>query len=264
MKKQSVTKTVIIALLLSMPTFASATIVSVFDNGSFVDTFGGTGAESDEIQASLISLGHTVNTFTGFDATAWNNAFSSGEAVLIPELRSNLLGSMDAASRTALAANVSAGGGLIITEGFSSSLSLMNTVFGFSLSAGSGSGTWTLNGANASGTAFSGGPATIPDNNSTDNVTTASLPGGALALYELGADTSVFTVGFGAGSLTFLGWDWYNALPGPGTQDGGWNQVLDSAVATAANTNNVPEPSIVSLMALSFLAFVFSRRKLHH
>ncbi|OUR65042.1 hypothetical protein A9Q79_03645, partial [Methylophaga sp. 42_25_T18] len=42
--------------------------VSVFDNGSFVDTSGGSDAESDNIQATLNGQGHNVTTFTGITA----------------------------------------------------------------------------------------------------------------------------------------------------------------------------------------------------
>ena len=48
--------------------------VSIFDNGSFVDTAGGYAAESDAVQASLTSLGHTVSTFTGITAADFSAA----------------------------------------------------------------------------------------------------------------------------------------------------------------------------------------------
>jgi hypothetical protein len=38
--------------------------VAVFDNPTYVDTSGGLGSESDNLQASLTARGHAVNTFT--------------------------------------------------------------------------------------------------------------------------------------------------------------------------------------------------------
>ena len=38
---------------------------------------------------------------------------------------------------------------------------------------------------------------------------------------------------FDQGQVIFLGWDWFNALPTPGFQDGGWLTVLDNAIHQA-------------------------------
>src|SRR5688500_14035003 len=94
--------------------------VAVFDNGSFVDTFsGGTGAESDNVQASLASLGHTVSVFTGTSASAINSALAGKDVLLIPEQeRGNLVAALDPAARAAIQNFVSNGGGLVI-HGFS-------------------------------------------------------------------------------------------------------------------------------------------------
>ncbi len=260
MKRSNTITGLAMACLLTAPAYVSAAPVSVFDNGGFVDTDGGIGAESDEIQASLTSLGHTVTTFTSFDAAAWTGAFAGGSVVVIPELQDNLLGAMDAAAQTALASGVMGGGGLIISASlFGDTLTLLNSVFGFSLTSGGFANPWTLNAGNAAGTAFADGPASLPDNNTVASVLTTSIPAGGLSLYESGARTSVFTIAVGAGSITYLGWDWFSSLPAPGSADGGWNAVLDSAVTTAASA--VPEPSILGLMALGMLGLGLGRRK---
>lgn len=193
---------------------AHAGIVSVFDNGSFVDTAGTIEDESDEIQAALTSLGHTVNTFTGLTDTDFNNAFATADLVLIPELLADLLASLSAAARTSIFNNVSAGKGLIIAEGDSFSLDLMNTVFGYSLSLGGNSGAYSLNAANAAGTAFAGGPATLLGINTVVTHLSSSLPSSALSIYASGTNTTaVWLASVGSGSLAYLGWDWFNASP---------------------------------------------------
>src|ERR1051326_2165234 len=66
--------------------------VAVFDNNSFVDTSSGSFfAESDNIQASLSSLGHTVNTFTGITAADFAAAEAGSDLLLIPEQENGAL-----------------------------------------------------------------------------------------------------------------------------------------------------------------------------
>ena len=60
-----------VAAFLLLVGTAHAESVAVFDNPNFVDTGGTASDESDTVQATLISLGHTVNTITGFTASAW-------------------------------------------------------------------------------------------------------------------------------------------------------------------------------------------------
>ncbi len=66
---------------------------------------------------------------------------------------------------------------------------------------------------------------------------TASLPTGALSIYEAGGRTSVFAVDFGAGRVGGIGWDWFRAAP-LGSDDGGWLNVLDAMVNYTAPTAN--------------------------
>src|SRR4051794_40476690 len=67
--------------------------VVVFDDDTYVDTSsGGTGAESDNIQASLTSLGHTVTTFTGITDTDFSTALTGQDLLVIPEQEHGSLG----------------------------------------------------------------------------------------------------------------------------------------------------------------------------
>lgn len=70
---------------------------------------------------------------------------------------------------------------------------------------------------------------------------TSSLPGSAKSIYTTGTDTTVALIPFGSGTIAFLAYDWFNAEP-VGSQDGGWLQVLDSAVeeVSASNVNQPP------------------------
>src|SRR5688572_24757319 len=88
--------------------------VVVFDNSSFVDTTGGSQAESDAVQASLVQLGHAVTTFTDFTDTGFSAAVSGKDILLIPEQENGQLGpSLSAAAKTVIQNFVNSGKGLI-------------------------------------------------------------------------------------------------------------------------------------------------------
>lgn len=214
------------------PTF----VVSVFDDPTYVDTTSvGVDPESDNVQASLQNRGFTTTTFTDVASAAATNRI-----LLFPEQENaELAPALSAAARTALADFV-AKGGLMIVHGTGiggpprRTATLLNTVFGFSVveSEQSGFGPAYARMAAATGTAFGDDPASLPFNNGSMTLTTASLPPGALSIYENAGQSLVALIHYGAGKIIFLGWDWYDAAP-IGSQDGGWLQVLASAVTEA-------------------------------
>lgn len=116
----------------------------------------------------------------------------------------------------------------------------LNGVFGFSLSETRISyGTPLSKTADAAGTQFSDDPASILAGNGT-TVLASPLPAGSKAIYTTGTSVAVALIPYGAGDIAFLGWDWFDALPAPGVQDGGWLQVLDSAVDEVMPSNAPP------------------------
>ncbi|MFM9941134.1 MAG: VCBS domain-containing protein [Hyphomicrobiaceae bacterium] len=209
--------------------------VAVFDNGSYVDTGNNFRAESDNIQASLTSLGHTVTTFTGFDAGSITAALAGKSVLVIPELENgNLAGALDAAARSVIATFVQNGGVLIINGEYDSNdESLLNSVFGFSIASGSASGPYSLNAIAAAGTAFADDSATIPYANGTYPIAISSLPAGSSSIYGNGSGSVVSMIPHGTGQIIHLGFDWYDAAP-VGLQNGGWLGVLDSAISSSA------------------------------
>ncbi len=77
----------------------------------------------------------------------------------------------------------------------------------------------------------------------TDAWLTSGLPAGAVTLYSNGlGGSTVLAFQHGRGQVIMLGWDWYNAVPN-GTQDGGWLQVLNSAIS---RTNNLPTGNVIN------------------
>jgi predicted outer membrane repeat protein len=215
----------------TFPVSVSVGKVSVFDDPSFVDTIGGTTSESDNVQATLSSLGASVSTFVGISGPQWTTELAGTGIVLIPEQENgSLSASLSSDAATALRNFVGAGGGLIVngTYGSSNTALLLNSVFGFATSEGTAGLTFTQTLA-ANGTAFSADAFSLPPNNGTNALATSSLPAGALSLYEASGQTAIALLKYGSGKIVFLGWDWFEAAPA-GSQDGGWIQALNSAV----------------------------------
>ncbi len=220
--------------------------VAVFDDAGYVDTAGFYYSESDNLQASLISLGHSVTPFTGIAASNFTSALSGKQVLAIPELEVGSLSSaLSAAAKTAISTFVSNGGGLIIhAESGSRDEAFLNSVFGFSLSAGSfySSGSFSLSATAAAGTQFAGGSATIPANDGLYAHLKSSLPAGSKSIYQTASDSIVTLMPYGSGQIVFMGWDWFNAAP-VGSQNGNWLSVLNSAVTQVANVPPVAQPN---------------------
>ncbi len=205
--------------------------VAVFDNGAYVDTSGGTAAESDNIQATLSSLGDTVTTFTGTTAAAINTALDGKDAVVIPEQEKGaIISALSSTAKTAFKNFVSSGHDLIIGgSSRGNTESFLNGIFGFKLVHGSNGGGPFSQTANAAGTAFVVDPPSVPNNDGTYAITLKSLPYNAKSIYQDASNTAVTQIPFGSGTITFIAWDWFDAAP-IGSQDSGWISVLDAAV----------------------------------
>ena len=238
--------------------------VAVFNNPDYVDnTDGDFGAEGPNTIASLQSFGENVTVFT--DVTGFPAALAAQDTLVIPEQEDRgsppcLSDDMDAASKDAVRNFVAAGGQLVdmSIDRNTCNDKFVNDVFGFNLPAvnevaatrGGSAGTFFLTAA-AAGTEFEGGPASIPNNNGTGALDETTLPAGAKSIYDDGNGfAAVVDIPFGDGSITLLGWDWFNSSPpnpvlateplidsglkerggsGPG-QDFGWQDVFRRSV----------------------------------
>jgi cysteine-rich repeat protein len=214
---------------------ALAAKVAVFADGNYVDTVDDDVAEAEEpnVEASLGQLGHTVRTFTGVSSDAFATALIGQDVLLIPELeQGDLAPALSPAARAVIASFVRNGGGLIVQSAYPNTLATVDAILGITLVPTVQYSSTTLQ-AEAAGTAFAGGPQTVPYNDDTRAVA-APLPAGGRAIYALDGTVTVAHFREEFGQLVVLGWDWWNASP-RGYQDAGWLAVLDAAVRQVAN-----------------------------
>jgi Ca2+-binding RTX toxin-like protein len=224
----------VIPLAAAAPAFAAK--VAVFDNNTYVDTEGtASGNESDNLQGAVAAKGHEVSTFTGVSASDFSAALAGRDVLLIPEQENGALApDLSEDARNVIRNFVGAGGGFVIgsdgENGNTFTTDLMNALFAFSTASGDVLGTTNKTPA-AAGTEFAAGPASLPENNATEGLLTSSLPATSKSLYSDASLSSLAVMYFGSGSVTYLGWDWFNSNPpNAAGQDGDWLSVLDSSV----------------------------------
>jgi hypothetical protein len=242
---------------------ANAASVALFADTTYVDySVGNSSSEASNMQAALQSVGNTVTPFVGTAVGAWTTALAGKQVLVIPEQEVSAIGpALPPATITAIDSFVTGGGTLIVAEDYRTP-SFLNTVFGFSITTAGGA-VGTLNVANAAGTRFAGGPATLPINNATNSNVTASLPAGAKCIYDAGANCTVWQVAHGSGLIVYLAWDFFDQVP-VGTQDGGWNPVLFAAAGPTvkAVVPTLGEYQMAALaLALAAAGALFLRRR---
>lgn len=189
------------------------------------------GAEASQMEFTLASVGATVTPVTDVDSASLHGVLSQAQALVIPEQEgsSALTDSLTPGALALIREFVDSNGGLLIVNSDANGLVLLDSLWGYNIQSGSGDNHYTLDPAEASGTAFAGGPGIVWDNDAVYSVDTASLPAGALAIYGSGTDAVVVVIPQGRGTVVLLCWDWYSAAP-HGMQDGGWIEMLRRAL----------------------------------
>ncbi|MGC3959474.1 MAG: M36 family metallopeptidase [Verrucomicrobiota bacterium] len=242
-------------VLLTAPSNAVLTIVdddavtvSLFADPTYVDTGSSTSGEVTNLTAALFAKGCQVQSFTGITPATFSNALLSAKLLVIPELEiGDLAPALSVAAKGIISNFVSGGGNLIICgQSGSRDENFVNQVFGYGVSTAASSSSSLRSGA-AVGTAFDGGPATLPENSGTYEWLRSSLPAGSLSIYQDSGAlyTTVAMIPRGSGKIVFLAYDWFDAVP-RGTQDGGWDEVLRRALLEVLSINASNPPVIVT------------------
>jgi len=174
--------------------------------------------------------GLSYTTISGVTSTEFSVALDGMDALIIPEQeRGELIPDLGADAQTVIGDFVEDGGTLICMynyycEGF------VNEIFGYSIEYSKITEPISYNAADAAGTRFEGGPATLLYADATDSVQTSTLPVGAMSMYTDSVGNSVVTlIEEGDGEIILLGYDWYDAAPAF-SQDGGWVEILNRAL----------------------------------
>ncbi|TAN70693.1 MAG: hypothetical protein EPN17_04285 [Methylobacter sp.] len=214
--------------------------IAVFDNNEFVDSNNDhLSSESDNIQATLISLGHNVSTFIQYSAIDFSSALESTDILVIPEQETgNLSLALTDKAKQVLRDFVNTGGRIIIGgDMYSNDVDFLNSVFDYSITNRNNEAPSYITDI-ASGTSFDSAPSTLTHNNGTYSIDKSSLPINGLSIYENGNHTTVAVLPYGTGDIVYLAYDWYDAAP-VGSQDGGWIEILSTiteAVPLMANS----------------------------
>ena len=209
--------------------------VAIFINDNYVDyiedPMGDDGYEAYNVLYHLQEEGLSYTTFSGVASTDFAAALEGREALIIPELEvGDLLPDLNDAAQSVIGDFVDGGGTLIgmwHSYGFAD---IVNAIFGYSMETASIEEPISYNAADAAGTRFEGGPATLIFANATDSLLASTLPVGAMSMYLDSAGNSVVTmIEEGDGEIILLGYDWYDAAPAF-SQDGGWVEILNRAL----------------------------------
>jgi Ca2+-binding RTX toxin-like protein len=202
--------------------------VALFFNSDYVST----SVEAANVAASLDDMGHTSSEFTKISAGGLAEALADADALVLPHILIRPLDLKNSAEEV-VRDFVASGHTLILTRGSQSyTVDFLKDVFGFELSVADGDteAAFDLD-AEADGTVFAGGTDPLTANPASATLARSSLPADSLTIYGNADESLVAVMGFGAGQIVFLGWDWFNAEPN-GTKDGGWLDVLDNAISS--------------------------------
>jgi hypothetical protein len=233
-----------IAAVAGAPAGARAADVAFFDNATYVDN-ANPGGEATNLKASLAAAGHAVHPFTGIAAADLTTALAGQDALAISEQEKprTLRADLTPGAKQVLRDFVSAGGNFVT---FGQHKAVLDAVFGFTIST---TGPLKMTGGAdkdpaAASTPYAAGPAWLPANDGVYAMPVSALPTDAKVVYRRTQASVAYAVvvfiPYGAGTITYLGWDWWGSNPPftNGGADGGWQGLLNLAVGV------VPAPTV--------------------
>ena len=208
-----------------------ASRVALLVNTNFVDYDTSTvDGEASEMEFTLVDLGVTITQVTDVDSASLAADLGNSQALVIPEAEGNFALN-DSLTPGALSVihDFVENGGILIVIGDDVGQALLDSLWGYTLDYGTNQNNYPIDAAEAGGTAFSGGPALVWDNDGSYITADSTYPAAARLVYRTGPDVAVAVIPQGSGAVVVLGWDWFDAVP-HGAQDGGWIEALKRAL----------------------------------
>ena len=226
-----------LAAFAGAPAGAGAADVAFFNNSTYVDT-ANPGGEATNLNASLVAAGHAVHPFTGITAADLTTALAGQDTLVVSEQEKarTLKVDLSSGAKQVLREFVSAGGNFVT---FGQHKAVLDAVFGFTIGT---TGPLKMTGGAdkdvaAASTPYTAGPGWLPANDGVYAMRTSALPAAAKVVYQRTQSFVPYAVmvfiPYGAGTITYLGWDWYGSNPPftNGGADGGWQGMLNLAVS---------------------------------
>ena len=184
----------------------------------------------------ILEASRVVTTFTGTDTTSWRNATQDVEVLVIPSFFLVAPEPRSFRGRNVLPEGLRQSGrhpnypwGVRRGE---AEHQFVNTLFDTALADVNSAIVPSTPTANVAGTTFAGASGALPWLDETEAIAAVSLPAFATSLYKNAAgDSTVAAFQYGKGQVIWIGRDYYDALPPPGTTDGGWNDILNRAIS---------------------------------
>lgn len=212
--------------------------------------------------ALAASLGGSAVDFDGDNAAEWATATANADVIF--QGQSGQVASLSPAERSDIADFVSDGGALLLLRS-TENVDLMNEILGIAMTTSgsvSGSGLPDIpRTADGDASNFSTAPSVLPTLNDKLPIDTASIPGSVLNAYELSGATHIASATFGAGTVTYLSWDW--CCGDTPEQRADWDSALLAAAGfTPRPAVPVPVANPVVLGMLSLMLALFGVRYL--
>ena len=233
LRKLTLSFALLASFALALPAFASAARV----------LYAGPGHPIDSNRLATFGGNTLTATFDGTSDSEWPTALARTDFDVLIVGEDAEGATLSQATLDSIASYVSSGKPIIVTGENGSGF--LNAVFGFStttLSSGSSEDLFATLQPGAAGTPFAGGPGTLTDPSATDFL--GGTPGATI--YSGPEGTWVFTVPFGAGKVTFVGWDLCGEPDDcgntPSVEDD-WYRVLDLAMQVQPATPAAPTPT---------------------
>ncbi len=220
--------------IFSLQVGAQTTPVSVFNYPGLNGSSGCDGENANLISIIGANPAYTVDgSITSFSNSATlATQLDASEFFFMTDMETQNpsdIAFLPVASRDVIKNWVNAGGVIVMTGTYGTyDTNFLNLIFSWNLGTVSGS-SWTKNTANTVGTPFENGPLTLPAPSATDAISKGTVPN-FKSMWGTDSNATVAVIKYGAGSVIFMGYDFYDA----GTSCAGYSSTwVQSIIPTA-------------------------------